>query len=330
MGRWTAATAVAALIAVLAACTPAESPGTDAVGAPRVIAGGGTTGIYYGYGDELARVLSTQLDVPFEVAETDGSVDNLTRIADGDALMGLTAADAATDAVRGHPPFRSELPVRAIASIYDDVMHLVTAGDSPIQQVGDLRGRTISMGAPGSGTALIARRLLAAAELSPTDLDDVGLGIDASIDALRDGEIDAFFWSGGLPTPGVERLSTDMDIQLVPMGELVDAVRDTHGPAYRSAIVPQGTYGSTVSVATMAVPNYLVTHTDSDPELVAAVVRLLFEHRVDMASQVPTVGLLDHRRAIFTGAVDLHDGALDYYRSAKLGVGDDEIVDPDR
>src|SRR5690606_22138051 len=180
------------------------------------------------------------------------------------------------------------------------------------------RGRNVSLGAVGSGTELIARRVLAAAGVSASEMKNAALGIDGSVEALRSGGIDAFFWSGGLPTPGVSELAGKLDIRLVELGSVVDGVRQVHGGAYRHGVVPEGMYGLEADIATMAVPNYLVVHADVSDELAYDVTRLLFEHRSKIAAEVPAAALLDRPRAIFTEPVELHEGALAYYRDTKL------------
>jgi uncharacterized protein len=150
------------------------------------------------------------------------------------------------------------------------------------------------------------------------DIDNAAMGINDSIAAMLADEIEAFFWSGGLPTPGMVQLSSQMPIKLVDLRDLVDIVSADHGGGYRHATVPQGTYGLSAAVRTMAVPNYLVTHADAPVELIDDVTRALFDHRVRIAREVPHAALLDRRRAIFTEPVELHPGALAYYRGSKL------------
>lgn len=303
--------------AVVSVAEGPNGPGAQADERNLVIAGGGTSGVYYHYADALAAVSVDQLGVRAAVAETGGSVENLEMVADGEAVMGFSAADAAADAVGGQAGFEEPLPIEAVARVYDDFVHLVVAEGSDIESVSDITGRQVSLGAPGSGTAVIAFRLLATAEVGLDEVDDARLGIDDSIQAFRDGEIEAFFWSGGLTTPGLHTLADDVPIDLVPLGDLVDHVSERYGHVYRHAIIPRGTYGVEEDVAAMAVPNYLVTHADEDPALIHDLLDVAFSERADLSRRVTAVGQLDRRRAIFTEPVDLHPGALQYYREAK-------------
>lgn len=181
----------------LGACdpTPESSPAE-----PIVIAGGGTTGVYYQYGKHLAEVLSHDLDEQFVVAETAGSIDNLLRIGAGEAMLGFAQSDAAASAVEGSGTFERVVPLRAIARLYDEYVHVVVRRDSDIEDLTDLVGRKVSLGAKNSGVNLVAMRVLEAARVDAGAVSNAGLGPDASIEALRSGQIDAFFWVGGVPT----------------------------------------------------------------------------------------------------------------------------------
>jgi uncharacterized protein len=310
-------TAAAVVIAV-AGCVGGQNSGDQPIGEPLVISGGGTTGIYYSYGAELAAVLSGRLGLASAVLETGGSIENLHNLADGTAQLAFSAADAASDAVAGRDPFDEPLDVLAVARVYDDFVHLVVPEDSPITTIDDLRGHAVSLGAVGSGTELIARRLLAAAGVDPADIDNPALGIDGSIEAMASGGIDAFFWSGGLPTPGVNDLAARVPIRLVDLRQLVETVRGAHSDAYRHGVVPKGMYGLPDDVATMAVPNFLMVRADAPDSVVHEIARILFDERSSIAAHVPAAALLDRPRAIFTEPVNLHPGALDYYRETKL------------
>ena len=300
------------VVAVLVGCAPSPAP-------ERVsIAGGGVTGVYYGFGEQLAEVLSSRLGADVSVDETNGSVDNLLRVSDGRALLGFAQSDAAADAVAGVGAFREPLAVQAVARLYDEYVHVVVRSDSDIRRIGDLAGRGVSLGAPSSGVNIVATRVLDAEGVAPTDVDDAALGLAESIAAFREGEIEGFFWVGGLPTPGLAELFTDAPARLLPIGpETVDRVNAEHGGAYRLAEFPIGAYGRTQATATMTVPNYLMVAEGASDALVREVVAELFASRSAIAAEVPAAALLDRRQAIFTDPVDLHPGAVEYYSESR-------------
>lgn len=292
---------------------------------PLVVSGGDKTGVYYGYGESLASVLGERLDVRASVTQSGGSIDNLRNLADGSADVAFSAADAAVDADSGRGSFDQPLPVQAVARLYDDFVHLVVPTDSAINTIHDLRGRSVSLGGAGSGTDVIAHRLLSLAGLDADDVDNQPLGIDRSIEALRAGDIDAFFWSGGLPTPGVQALAADFPIRLIPLQDFVEGAREEYGSGYRHGVVPEGTYGLRADVSTMAVPNFLMVRSDLADDAAYEIVDTLFAERATLARKVPAAALLDRSRAIFTEPVDLHPGVLRYYREHKTyGPSTDE------
>lgn len=309
--------ALAAVVAVfvlagVAGCTAPPAPDRYA------IAGGGSTGVYYAFGEQLAEVLSETRPSVVTVDETNGSVDNLQRLGDGRALLGFAQSDAAADAVAGTGPFSEPLAVQAIARLYDEYVHVVVSADSEIDDVADFAGHPVSLGAPGSGVNLVASRVLRAAGVDPAMVDDRELGLGESIAALSAGEIEGFFWVGGLPTPGLAELFDDTRAQLLSIEvETVEAVNAEHGRVYRLAEFPIGAYGRVEATATMTVPNYLLVASDTPDALVADLLGVLFAARSDIAAEVPVAALLDPRQAIFTDPVALHPGAIDYYRNAR-------------
>ncbi|GAA1324508.1 TAXI family TRAP transporter solute-binding subunit [Leucobacter albus] len=315
-GRWRVATLLlaTALGAVsLAGCSVgARDTGTH------VVAGGASTGIYYSYGGAIADQLA-QEGFDITVAATGGSVDNLFRVGRGEATLGFAQADAAADAIAGVGAFDEPLPVEGVARVYDEYVQVVVPADSPAVEIPDLAGLRVSVGELHSGVTVIADRVLRAAGVAEGDFVSARLGIDDSVDALARGEIDAFFWVGGIPTPGIDALSETTPVKILPISpETVEKVNSGHAGVYRLADFPLGIYGTDVAVETMTVPNYLITSADADPRIVFEMTRALFESRTEIADTVPAAALLDRRQAIFTGPVPLHEGAANYYvRSRK-------------
>ena len=288
--------------------------------APVSIATGGTQGVYYSYGVGLAGQIESSGAAPQAAAvTTEGSLENIRLVAAGRADFGFCAADAAADAATGRSNFSGEpQPIRAVARLYDDYIHLVVPAASLLQEPADLRGHRVAIGSAGSGTALIANRILYAAGLTPAvDVVASPLGLQDAIGALRGGAIDAFFWSGGLPTAGISDLATTTPLRLLSLTSVVDALRTVYGSTYRVARVPAGTYPGVEPVTALAVANYLITNVDADDDLVADVTRLLQDRRAEIAETAPIAANFDLRSAIFTSPVALHPGATRYFRSVK-------------
>lgn len=306
-------------VPLLVACGAGDDDPWEGQQPPRLtIATGGTSGIYHGYGQALADQLARRYGIEVEVLSTGGSVDNLQLLADGTADVAFSAADAVADAVDGEGSFDEPVEVRALARVYDDFAHLVVPADSEVEEIADLRGLRVSVGAPRSGTSLIAGRVLEAADVPAADLQVSELGITESIAALENGRLDALFWSGGLRTPGIVALAEDMPVRLVPLVDVVDEMREEFGHGYRHGVVPEGVYGVADDVETLAVPNVLAVAPDLPEGVAHGLVQTLFDARGEISEVVPSAALLDRSRAIYTEPAELQAGALRYYQAVKL------------
>ncbi|MFI5807994.1 TAXI family TRAP transporter solute-binding subunit [Streptomyces sp. NPDC051561] len=281
------------------------------------------TGVYQRYGVLLEEALRRQLpkvDVTLQTSQ--GSQENLTRVATGEADFTIATADAVATYQRNHREGADRL--RGCARLYDDYVQLVVPDGSGIRSIGDLRGKKVAVGQEGSGVRLVSNRLLAAGGLDPErDVEPVSIGIDTMPGRLEAGTIDAFFWSGGLPTSAVRDLSERMPVRLVPLGP--DLVKALQKPGditryYRSAVMPADAYGKArnhAAVPTVAVSNLLVTTDLTDPELTKRFTETVIASRDRIGRQVHAAQLVDLRTAIYTDPLPLHDGAAEYYRSAK-------------
>lgn len=277
---------------------------------------GSTGGVYYAYGRGLADAVNRKLPgLETSVVVTAASVENLTLVGAGRAEVGFALADSAADAVQGTGSFPRPLPVVALARLYDNYLQLVVRADGPVHRLDQLRGRRVDTGAAGSGTEVTALRILAVAGLDPArDLTSSRLGLDEATRALSAGRIDAFFWSGGLPTAAVTRLAADTPIRLVPLDAVVRDLRTRFGDFYVETSVPAWAYGSEAVAGTVGVPNYLVVNSALAPTVAYRLTRLLFEERSAIAAAHPEVRRLNLRSAIATYPVPLHPGAERYYR----------------
>jgi TRAP transporter TAXI family solute receptor len=282
------------------------------------LATGGTQGVYYNLGNALADAWQAQLDLDVRpaVLSTAGSVDNLEKLASRAADVVFSQVDTAADQLARTPTGDPRAP-RALARIYDDVVHIVVPASSPATRLADLRGARVSVGAPDSGVRVIAERLLAAAGLSPaTDFQALQLGINQSVDAVAGGDIDAFFWSGGLPTRGVDALSQTLPIRLLNLEDMITPVRAAY-PVYAAGTVPAQTYGIPEPITTLLVRNFLIVGADMPDDVANALVEGLFAAQEQLAAVSPAALTIDLRAAIGTQPVPLHSGAERFFRGEK-------------
>lgn len=286
------------------------------------IATGGTGGVWYPYGGGIAKVISEHVRNVEATAEvTSASVDNLKLLRDGKVDLAFTLADALADAYRGEGAFArfGRVPANALAVLYTQYTHLATLEGKGIGRIADLRGRVVSTGSPGSGTEGIAFRILEAAGLDPMrDLQRQGLSVAASVDALKDGKIDAFFWSGGVPTGAVLDLANTpgRTMRLLANAEVLPALQRRYGPSlYYEAQIPVGVYpGLTAPIPVVAVASVLVVDEAMSEPLAYEILRALFEHKAELVAIHPEASHLTAETAVLGSPVPFHPGAIRFYR----------------
>ena len=287
------------------------------------IATGGTGGVYYPYGGALASIFTEKIPGLQVTAEVTGaSVDNLKLMQQGRADLAFTLADTLAEAVAGTGPFSETGPVdvKSVAVLYTNVTHLVARQGSGITRVADLKGKVVATGAPGSGTELIADRLLRAAGLDPRgDITRHALGASEGAGALKDGKVDALFWSGGLPTPAIQDLAGTPGLPLVfiPQTELLPALWDTYGRSlYREVMLPASTYrGQSDEGAVVGVANVLVVSGRLDADLVEQLTRAMFDSRAQLEAAHPEARHLAVPTGPDTAPAPFHEGARRVFES---------------
>ncbi|MEU1275040.1 TAXI family TRAP transporter solute-binding subunit [Streptomyces sp. NPDC005799] len=284
---------------------------------------GTPAGVYQQYGVRLRNAFHKDMpDLKVDLRTSDGSQENVRRVATGGADFTIAAADAVDTYELGHRTGHDRL--RGVARLYDDYVQLIVPRDSTVRSVADLRGKRVAIGPARSGVRLIADRVLKAAGLDPQkDVKPSADGIDTGPDQLKRNEIDAFFWSGGLPTQGLENLAEHFTFRFVPIpADLVAKLHEQGGATryYRATNMPESAYPSIqngVAVPTIAVSNILITRADVSPRLTEWVTRTVIKSRDDIGWHVHSAQLVDLRTAIYTDPLALHEGAKRYYRSVK-------------
>ncbi|WP_331730503.1 TAXI family TRAP transporter solute-binding subunit [Kitasatospora sp. NBC_00070] len=278
-------------------------------------------GVYDRYGQLLRSYLHTAMPgAELRLDNSQGSIDNLDRVASGRDSFAIATADAVAS-YRGDGRDR----LRGIARLYDDYLQLVVPADSKVQRAADLKGLRVGVGQSRSGVLLVTKRLLASAGLDPElDVAAANLGVGDAADQLKNGQLDAFFWSGGLPTSALTDLSDQFAIRIVPLGDLAEAVGRGEGggaDAYRAATIPADAYPkarpTATAVATLAVPNLLITRDDVDPALVERMTQAVIDSRDAIGAEVHAAQVVDLRTAVYTDPLALHEGARRYYLSVK-------------
>lgn len=188
---------------------------------------------------------------------------------------------------------------------------------SGITSLRGLRGRAISTGSPGSTGELAASRLLALAGLDvETDTRRRKISLDKSIEAMKAGALDAVFWSGGLPTGGIQDLTRTLgaEVTLLDLGSYYKAMQERYPDVYEVAEIDPPGYGLPHPIRTIAEPNMIVVNDAMEPAVAERLTGVLMRNLPQLASVHPEGRNITRALAALTDPVPLHSGALRWYR----------------
>jgi TRAP transporter TAXI family solute receptor len=289
------------------------------------IATGGTGGVYYPMGGGIAAALSKYVPGMQATAEvTGGSVDNLKLVGSGKPYVGFTMADAGQDAFKGEDKFKgNKVALKTLAVLYPNRMHVVSIEGRGISKMADLKGKRVSTGSPGSATEVMAFRLIEAAGMDKDkDLKRERLGVAESVNAIKDGKIDAFFWVGGLPTAAVNDLANTpgTKLKMIDHADLVPAMNKTWGNLYVEDTITKDVYkGMDADNKQATVMNILVAHESMDEKTAYNIVKTIFERRDDLvAVHKESANIKLENQKASASPIPFHPGAAKYL--AEKGV----------
>lgn len=298
----------AALLPALSACAP--RPPLDYA----VVAGGEPGGFYLEFAALLAASLQRNgVAGTATTLSTGGSADNFQRILSSAATLGPVLADTAAELMHASPG-----RVLAVGKVYENYLHCIVRKDSRIRSVADLAGKTVGTGAVGSGTALTAGRVIAAAGRGPDSRNPAGqhqLGLNDGLAALQRGAIDALMWSGGLPTAAITAANQKVALRFLDLAGLLPRLAASYGDFYEHAVIPENSYAGTPSVNTIGVANLLLCRADLNADLVRQTVLLLVDHARELIPKSSLgIQFLSPETLINTAGLPLHPAAADTYR----------------
>jgi uncharacterized protein len=308
---------------VAAAVAAAAVLSTPAAGAQQFVnvLTGGTSGVYYPLGVAIGKIFSDKLpDVKTQVQATKASVENLILLQQGRGEVAFALGDSLKAAWEGDEEagFKAKLDrLRTIGAIYPNYIQIVATADSGIKTLADLKGKSLSVGAPKSGTELNSRAILAAAGLSYKDLGKVEyLPFAESVDLMKNRQLDATLQSAGLGVASLKDLSTSIDIVVVAVPK---QVVDKIGPPFTAVKIPANTYtGQEKDVPTAAVTNYLVTSTAVSDDLAYQMTKLIYESLPELANSHVAGKDIKLETAASGSPIPLHPGAIRYYKERGL------------
>ena len=277
---------------------------------------GNSTGVYSVLGRGYATLVAQKLPGWQVVPEvTGGPKQNIDRLVAGQDDIGFSSLSWASDAITGQGAFRRPQPIRALARLYLNYVQVIVRSD--VTELEDLRGRAISTGSPGSTGELAAGRLLSFAGLDvDTDLQRSKISLDDSVTRMKEGRLDAIFWSGGLPTAGVQDLLTTFgrDVTILDLSAYYQRMSVAHPDVYELVTISPAGYGLLRPVRTIAEPNMLLVSDGMPAETARELTSVLMGNLPQLAAVHPEGRNIARAAAASTDPVPLHSGALRWYR----------------
>ncbi|MAN99718.1 TAXI family TRAP transporter solute-binding subunit [uncultured Roseovarius sp.] len=282
---------------------------------------GGTSGVYYPLGAGLANIYGEKISgARTSVQSTKASVENLNLLQNGRGELAFALGDSVAMAWEGNPDagFTHKLDkLRGIAAIYPNYIQVVASKDSGITDFAGLKDKSLSVGAPASGTELNARAIFGAEGISYDDLGKVEyLPFAESVELIKNRQLDATLQSAGLGVASIRDLASSLPINVVSIpGDVATKL----GAPYVAATIPAGTYdGQTEDVPTVAVSNFLVTHEGVSEETAYLMTKQLFENLETLTAAHKAAAQISIENALSGMPIPLHPGAEKYYR--EVGV----------
>ena len=281
---------------------------------------GGTGGTYYPLGGAIAKIISDETGIKTDALSSNASADNIIAVNNGEAEIAFTQTDVAAYAIDGVNNFEGKKVegIQALGSLYPETVQIVTTDKSGIKTVNDLKGKKVSVGAPGSGTYVSAEQILEVYGLNMNDIRAQHLDFGESVGGIQDGNIDAAFITAGTPTGAVEQLTATAKVNVLPIdGEEAKKLIDKY-PFYGVNTIKQGTYGLANDVNTVAVLAMLVVKKDLPEDAVYNITKAIYEN-VDKISHAKAKEI-SLNKALDGVGFDLHPGAKKYYEEKGLEV----------
>ncbi len=304
-----------ALVFALVAC---------AGGSTMTMGTGSPTGTYYAYGGIIGQYINNNAGIAVNTVSTGGSKDNIQGIDAGDYQLGTVQSDVMDYAWNGTRSFEEDGKIdtfRTVAGLYAEAVQLVTV-NADIKSVADLKGKKVSIGAPGSGVYFNAMDVLAAAGLAETDIKPQYQNFDESADALKNGQIDAAFIVAGAPTPAITELSmTNTKTRIVPIDGAIAEKLMKDNTFYSVYKIPADTYSNQKEeILTVTVKATLIVNADASEDDVYKLTAAIFDNTEAIAKEHAKGAELSLENATDGMTVPFHAGAAKYFKEKGIEV----------
>lgn len=293
------------------------------------VATGGTGGVYYPYGGGMAEVINKHVTGVSAVAEvTAASVENVRLVDKGESAIGLVMGDTAFQSYAGTERFKGDAKkIRTLFVMYPNQFHVVVRKGSGIGKIADLKGKRISLGAPGSGTAVQAEAVLTSLGLGKGAYRPSFLSFNETADALKNNAIDAGIWSVAPPTSSIIDLATTHDIDILSFSDdEIATIRKDH-PYYSRYEIPAGVYrGVDRPVANPSVWNVAVVSADLSEDLAYQITKAIFENHGELLRVHRAAEDTKPEASIANSPIPLHPGAVKYLKEKGLTVPEELVA----
>jgi hypothetical protein len=274
----------------------------------------------------LAEIWTKHIKGVRAVAEVPGASVENTKLCDrGETLFGEIMNDVAYQAYNGIGKFDGKPQnILGMFEMYPHHYHVVALKKSDVNTIYDIKGKKVSVGAPGSGTEYKTNLILQEALGIPYSSFNVyRLSFTENANALKDGTIEVGFWDVAAPTSSVMDLATTHDIKLISFSEEDIQKIVTKFPFYSEFILPANTYrGQDYDVRNPSVWNTVICNGDVDADLVYQLTKAVFEHQDYMIKIHPFAKYTTPENAVKHAVIPLHPGAIRYLKERGLSIPD--------
>ncbi|GLY11717.1 TAXI family TRAP transporter solute-binding subunit [Pseudobacillus badius] len=287
-------------------------------GEPVTILTGGTSGIYFQLGNALAKIYGEELGAQTSAQTTGASAENTAKLSRKKAELGFAMADTVTDAYMGKGNFAKAgalSNVRAVASLYPNYMQIVAPKKLGIKTLKDLKGKDLAVGALGSGTEIMAKRILEEAGITYDEVNADFLSFSEGIEGIKNGTTDVAFLSSGYPNSGIMELAATDEVEIIPVPKSITESLQKKYPAFEVGSIPANTYkGVKKDRETVKVNNLLITHKDLPDEEVYLLTKTLFENLDQLQNAHSSAKNIKLEKAADKLPLPLHPGAEKYFK----------------
>jgi len=321
--------------ALLAGCGPGNKGG-DTTGGGGGTSGGGRRfitigtapvgGVFFVVGGAIAQALEAKKgDNNWKVSAeaSRGSQENIRLITSGEQQLSMSNSSITYHAVRGEGGWDKKYDVKAVMTMFPLVAQFVTKKGSGIKSLADLKGKRVVVGPEGAGFEYFIRPILEAHGVTYDDFEPVYAAQQVSVGYLGDGNVQAAFLGGGIPTGSIQNANSTMDIEFIPFDPKIREELIAKYPFYQAKEIPGGTYSDIPEpFAGMNVGSaHLICANDADEELIYKLTKTLFENRADIAATAKPFKAVNEKSAIRNTGVDFHPGAIKFYQEAGIWPG---------